>query len=131
MTDDALDWMPLVPTLAFAYNTTVHSTTGFSPAHLMFGYQPKYSTNLTLPDTHHPQTDTLLRHLFLNRQLANKNALKNSDKYKERHDKDISETTLSPGQFVFHDVYFSIPTKSSKINGKVLTSFPRFFLMEL
>jgi hypothetical protein len=35
MTENSLDWKPLVPTLSFGYNTTLHSTTGFSPAHLM------------------------------------------------------------------------------------------------
>jgi IS30 family transposase len=48
MTDDALDWQPLIPTLAFAYNTTKHNTTGYSPAHLMLGYQPRYTTNDTV-----------------------------------------------------------------------------------
>jgi len=103
MTENSLDWKPLVPTLSFAYNTTLHSTTGFSPAHLMFGYQPKYSTNTTLPDSHNQATDNLLRHLFLNRQLANKNALSNSDKYKQRHDENIKDEPLAPGQFVFLD----------------------------
>ncbi len=38
MTENALDWIPLIPTLAFAYNTTPHGTPGFSPAQQMFGY---------------------------------------------------------------------------------------------
>jgi hypothetical protein len=103
MTDNSLDWKPIVPTLSFAYNTTVHNTTGFSPAHLMFGYQPKYTTNMSLPDSHNTNTDNLLRHLFLNRQIAAKNALSNTDKYKQRHDDKTKEEPLAPGQFVFLD----------------------------
>ena len=117
MTDNALDWEPLIPTLAFAYNTTVHSTTGYSPAHLMFGYQPKFLTNESLPDGHSVQTDNLLRHLFLNRQVATKNALQNTNKYKERHDKNVEETILSPGQFVFLDRRMFLNT-NEKIEDK-------------
>ena len=117
MTEDALDWKPLIPTLAFAYNTTVHSTTGFSPAHLMFGYQPKYSTNMSLPDGHNDRTNTLLRHLFLNRQVATKNALQNTDKYKQRHDAKTVEVILNPGQFVFLDKRLFLNT-NEKIDDK-------------
>jgi len=103
MTENALDWKPLIPTLAFAYNTAKHNTTGFSPAMLMFGYQPAYSTNMTLPDNHGQPTDHLLRHLFLNRQIANKNAMENSQKYKDRHDEKVTPSIVAPGQFVFLD----------------------------
>jgi predicted aspartyl protease len=117
MTENALDWKPLIPTLAFAYNTTTHNTTGYSPSHLMFGYQPKYSTNTTLPDSHNDTTDNLLRHLFLNRQLATKNALANSDKYKQRHDDNILPIPVSPGQFVFLDKRMFLNT-NEKIDDK-------------
>ena len=117
MTDDSLDWKPLIPTLAFAYNTTVHSTTGFSPAHLMFGYQPKYSTNMSLPDGHNDRTNSLLRHLFLNRQVATKNALQNTDKYKQRHDAKTQEVILNPGQLVFLDKRLFLNT-NEKIDDK-------------
>ena len=117
MTDNALDWIPLIPTLAFAYNTSVHNTTGFSPAHLMFGYQPKYVTDPILPDGHGTPTDNLLRHLFLNRQLATKTSLRKTDQYKRRHDKGISETVINPGQFVFLDRRMFLNT-NEKIEDK-------------
>ncbi len=103
MTENALDWIPLIPTLAFAYNTTCHSTTGFSPAHLMFGFQPKYSTNMSLPQTTNGPIDGLLRHMFLNRQVATKNSLKNTEAYRQRHDEQIKDEKVTPGQFVFLD----------------------------
>jgi hypothetical protein len=117
MTENSLEWKPLVPTLSFAYNTTLHNTTGFSPAHLMFRYQPKYSTNMTLPDSHNQTTDNLLRHLFLNRQIANKNALSNTDKYKQRHDEDVKDEPLAPGQFVFLDQQLFLNT-NEKLEDK-------------
>ncbi len=103
MTENALDWIPLVPTLAFAYNTTCHSTTGFSPAHLMFGFQPKYSTNMSLPQTTSGPIDGLLRHMFLNRQVANKNSLENTEAYRKRHDEHLENEKVTPGQFIFLD----------------------------
>jgi hypothetical protein len=117
MTTDALDWKPLVKTLAFAYNTTIHGTTGYSPAHILFGYQPRYSTKDSLPDNHNHQTDNLLRHLFLNRNIATKNALAKTDQYKQRHDAQTAETIIKPGQFVFLDKRLFLNT-NEKIDDK-------------
>ena len=33
------DWPVYIPSLVFAYNATPHSTTGFQPYQLMFGYR--------------------------------------------------------------------------------------------
>jgi hypothetical protein len=117
MTDDALDWEPLIPTLAFAYNTTKHNTTGYSPAHLMLGYQPRYTTNDTLPDNHNDTTDGLLRHLFLNRQVATKTALQRSQEYKDRHDANKQSSIISPGHFVFLNYRLFLNT-NEKIEDK-------------
>ncbi len=40
------DWAKLLDTLQLAYNSSTHSSTKFSPAHLLRGYQPRTALNL-------------------------------------------------------------------------------------
>ncbi len=44
--EDKDNWEDLLDSLAFSYNTSVHTATGFSPAYLLHGYQPKSATTL-------------------------------------------------------------------------------------
>jgi len=73
----------------------------------MFGYDPSYSTNASLPETTHPATQGILRHLFISRQVAIKNALDNSEKYRQRHDDKVQQKVekqkITAGNFVFLD----------------------------
>ena len=55
MTDEELeedmDWETKMSLASFAFNTTVHATTGYSPHHLMFGRPPRVVTSIP---TKHP-----------------------------------------------------------------------------
>jgi len=121
MTEDALDWKSLIPTLQFQYNSTVNLTTGKTPFQLMFGYSPNYTINTNVPVTNHVPTDGILRHLFLDRQLGVENNLKNSEKYRVRHDNQLKpvlpQAKITAGNLVFLDRRMFLNT-NEKIEDK-------------
>jgi hypothetical protein len=46
-TNPSMDnWSELLPSFAFAYNTSTHTSTEFSPAYLLYGFQPLKPSNL-------------------------------------------------------------------------------------
>jgi hypothetical protein len=40
------NWSSLLPEFAYSYNTSIHTSTSFSPAYLLRGYQPLSSAEL-------------------------------------------------------------------------------------
>src|SRR5260370_39669345 len=45
------DWAKWLPALAFAYNSTLQSSTGYSPFFLLYGYEPRSPTSFTWKDS--------------------------------------------------------------------------------
>ena len=41
------DWVKWLPALAFAYNSTVHTSTGYSPFFLLYGFEPHSPADFT------------------------------------------------------------------------------------
>jgi hypothetical protein len=104
MTENSLEWEDLIPSLAFSYNTTKHRTTGMTPAELMLGYLPRSMIVKELPTySEDPIMDTL--RIFHNaRAMANKEALRKTEVYRQDHDKRIKkEEQFVVGQFVLLD----------------------------
>lgn len=56
--DKPFDWERNLRRLCFAYNTSIHPTTGYSPFSLMFGRQARLPTDITL-GTHSSQSNTV------------------------------------------------------------------------
>src|SRR5260370_12284502 len=46
------DWAKWLPALAFAYNSTPQSSTGYSPFFLLYGYEPRSPASFTTKDPH-------------------------------------------------------------------------------
>jgi hypothetical protein len=56
------DWEKHLPTVVYAYNTTIHSATGFAPHFLLYGWHP---TDIRVPlvfqnPSMHPYIDLYL-----------------------------------------------------------------------
>lgn len=54
LTTDKTAWSQYLPAVTFAYNTNKQATTGFSPAQLLLGYQPKGPESLIQPPIDYP-----------------------------------------------------------------------------
>src|SRR5260370_22365397 len=46
------NWVKWLPTLAFAYNSTPQSSTGYSPFFLLYGYEPRSPASFPSKDPH-------------------------------------------------------------------------------
>ncbi|MGI9161332.1 MAG: RNase H-like domain-containing protein [Mycobacterium sp.] len=104
MTENSLEWEDLLPSLAFSYNTSFHKTIGMAPAQLMLGYLPRALITKALPTySEEPIFDTL-RYFQKARALANTEALRKTEQYRQYHDARIKQTRkFHVGQFVLLD----------------------------
>ena len=101
--NDTLHWEHLLPPMAFAYNTAVHSTTGLSPYFLTFGVQPNLP-GLVPASLDESDNNLRLQALQRARDAAHVHSTEMSNQYKAAHDKKASELVLAPGQQVLLDV---------------------------
>ncbi|KAI0043231.1 hypothetical protein FA95DRAFT_1467802, partial [Auriscalpium vulgare] len=53
------DWARWLPVLVHAYNGAVHSSTGYSPSFLLFGFEPRGALDLLNPGTPYVARPTL------------------------------------------------------------------------
>jgi len=107
MTDNSLKWKHLIPSLAFAYNTTKHNTTGRSPSEMLYGYQPRWIlSDMDFTTDEDRELPELIRHMRITRLLANKQALEKTEEYKTQHDEKLQakkENLIKIGHFVYLD----------------------------
>jgi len=101
--NNTLHWEHLLPPMAFAYNTSVHSTTGLTPSFLLFGYNPLLP-GLIPPSLEESENNNRLQALQQARDAAHMHSTKLSQQYKLAHDKKAKPNELVPGQQVLLDV---------------------------
>jgi len=62
---DRNNWSELLPKIAFAYNNTPHTATGYSPAHLLYGFKPNepisYILDSNSQDIHRPSLEDMMK----------------------------------------------------------------------
>ena len=69
-TDHPFDWEEALLKVCIAYNTTMHSTTGYSPFYLMYGKEPRlpidivYGTQSPSPDNFVQQSHKLMEQAY-------------------------------------------------------------------
>jgi len=102
--DSTFNWEDFIPALAFAYNTSYHSTISTTPFELLFGVKARMPS-LPSPDIqriHYGETFAAERYNILNkaRQLAKMHAEAKNSEYKNQHDKHARPHSFKIGQNV-------------------------------
>ena len=103
------DWDHYLPSVIHAYNTGIHSTTGFAPYELAFGRRPKspfdhVSTHLTLTEPNRFYQD-LQRTREIVLQHAQRNIRHQHVLTKQRYDRRRKDISYSANDLVFLKVY--------------------------
>ncbi|KAL2088039.1 hypothetical protein ACEWY4_016867 [Coilia grayii] len=101
------DWPRHLPQILFAYNTTIHQTTGESPHLLMFGQEPNLPVDFLLgrvpASASEPVNDWLVEHQA-RLQTAFDGARERIEMAarlrKERHDRDVRGEAVAEGEVV-------------------------------
>ena len=99
---DGTDWPSLCPQIQFAYNNSLHTTTGFRPYYLAFGFLPVtfplFSVRPSLPLA--TAFDNYHKHIELAHQLISSSTSGASHRYNNAHS---SPPTYSVGDKVWLD----------------------------
>ena len=105
--ESTLDWEIYLPPLMFAYNTSMHSTTKFSPFFLTFGQKPR-APHFPSPDISRVfYGESTIDEMWLRLQQARKVAIANNeqvrDDYEQNFNQKVAPVNYTVGQQVFLD----------------------------
>lgn len=101
-------WPQQIQTLTFAYNSTVHETTGYAPFQLMFGRIPRLPVDVMFKQVlndpvvvdHKSYVKTLMSHLHEAARIAQKYSTREQGKQAEGYNRKVKGTHLSIGDRV-------------------------------
>ena len=106
--EDKVQWTKHLNTLCSAYNSTIHSSTGFSPYWLMMGRKPRLAVDLNMgtnlpehgPTSSFKYIQDLERRLQWSHRLAQRQMEKMANKAKKYYDRKVRCSKLEPGDLV-------------------------------
>lgn len=106
------DWDVQLKWALYVYNTTVHSSTGFSPYHIMHGFDPRspFNEHLTVDNEDNKNLEETRRTI---RAKANELNLQSQANQKKNYDKLRGSATFNIGQLVLVRE-FTCPSELSK-----------------
>ena len=109
------DWVKWLPIAEFAFNSHEHSSTGYSPFYLMYGFEPQFHVPM-LP-TSVPTADERREELRQAREDATAALTLTAERMKEYYDRYVREAPeLKEGQKVWLDTKnFRVPGVSRKL----------------
>lgn len=101
-------WPQQIQSLTFAYNATVHETTGFAPFQLMFGRIPRLPVDVMFKQVlcdpvvvdQKNYVKTLMSHLHEAAKIAQTHAIKEQDKQAKGYNRKVKGTHLNIGDRV-------------------------------
>jgi len=117
------DWCEMTPYVTYAYNTTIHGATGFSPFYLMHLRRARVPIELLIgtpseaayesEDTYVTAASERMRQAY---SLVREQLRACFDRAKKRYDERVKTTKFAVGDFVWH----FIPHRSKGLNRKWL-----------
>ena len=120
--DDQSDWDQWIPMMLFAYHSTVHASTGYTPFQLHMGRQPRTSLDTlaeSLIDTSHKSAKAYLKELQSQmaeiHRRAQDHLLKAMETRKQMYDKKVNFTPYCKGDLVLLRQYACKPGLKPKL----------------
>ena len=101
--EDPTSWEEHLPDVNSAYNTAAHRITGFSPAFLLYGVQPRTPLEALLPNQDNPSLEHYLCRMLHSRQRAFELLERARTTIAAQVDKQRKELRVQPGDWVLLD----------------------------
>ena len=102
--EDQSNWDEWVRLACFSYNTSVHSSSGFTPYEVMFGRKAEMPSALKQKNkpfyAYDDYVSELREKMRKTNQIAGENLIENKEKRKEIYDKNAKEPTFKVGDMV-------------------------------
>lgn len=116
------DWDKWVPIAMFSYNTSVHTSTKYTPYKLVFGNKPELPSSITKPPefkyTYNSYIDQLKLKFRKTHQIARKNLIHSKERSKKVFDKKTNIIDYNIGEMVLLSNDGSKPNLSRKLMPK-------------
>jgi hypothetical protein len=102
--EDQTNWDEWIPYAVYVYNTTVHTTTGYTPFELVYGFKSEVPSALReIPNVQYNYDDFLTElkgRMQSAHEVARQRLISSKEKSKEYYDKGSEEVEIKAGQKV-------------------------------